>query len=747
MLIVDASGNLIGGTAPGAGNVLSGNGSRGIEIDTSQGTATDNLVQGNDIGTNQGGTAAVPNAGDGVFLGGVLQNGTVVNAPADNTIGGTDPGARNIIAGNTIDGVRLTNGALRNEVEGNYIGIASDGATALGNGAVGVAILDSSDNTIGGSGSDASNVISGNLSDGVLIETLQNGATATGNRVEENIIGTNPTIRTALANSFSGVGILDASGNQITSNLISGNLSDGIYIATNRSGATTTGNRVEGNVIGLGLDQSGNFIRLENVQNGVEIVDSSNNTVGGTTAEAGNVISANGGDGVFIHGGTYATSDLTTGNRVEGNEIGTDRSGTAEGLGNLLDGVTITDGASNNTVGGPIPDTLGGPVTAPGNLISQNNRDGIDIETLTTDTAVARNNRVEGNFIGTDAAGTSDSGNHTDGIFVSYSPGNLIGGNTAADRNLVSGNFAFGIVVQGNAISITGPDGNSISGGEASGNLVEGNLVGTKASGSGRDVTDSLPLPFVSNLQGGIELDQASGNTIGGTDPGAKNVISGNIGAGVLLTGSVGFLSSENLVEGNYIGPDVTGSIVIGNTGSGVVLDFASNYNTIGGTNPGARNIISGNLGSGITLQRLAFNNVVEGNFIGTDLTGTRRPLLENTSTTQGNIQDGITFVNIAVDNTIGGTAPGAANVIAGNGGNGISLSSGSTGDLVLGNLIGTDVSSSSTTLGNALNGLLISDVSGNTIGATTPAPAISSQAMDSTASRSMPVPPRVRSM
>jgi hypothetical protein len=719
VLIIDASSNLIGGTAAGAGNVLSGNVSRGVEIDTSQAKATDNIVQGNFIGTNKGGTAALPNGGDGVFLGGVLQNGTVVNAPADNTIGGTDTSARNIIAGNTIDGVRLTNGAMKNQVEGNYIGIASDGKTALGNSAVGVAILDSSDNTIGGSGFDASNVISGNRSDGVFIETLENGATATGNLVEENLIGIAPNFMTAVANSASGVEIENASSNQIFSNLISGNLSDGIFISTDRTGARTTGTLVEGNIIGLALDPSGNYVRLENVQNGVEIVDSSNNTIGGTTADASNVISANGGDGVFIHGGTYATSHLTTGNLVEGNEIGTDPNGTAEGLGNLLDGVTITDGASNNTVGGPIPDTLGGPVTAPGNLISQNNRDGIDIETLTTDTVVTRSNLVEGNYIGTDATGTSNSGNHSDGVFVHYSPDNIIGGNTAADRNLVSGNFAFGIVVQGSTISITGPDGTPISGGDASGNLVEGNLVGTKASGSGRDVSNALPLPFVSNLQGGIELDNASGNTIGGTNPGAKNIISGNVGAGVLLTGSVGFLSIENQVEGNYIGPDVTGSIVIGNTGSGVVLDFASNNNTIGGTSPGARNIISGNLGSGITLQRNAYDNLVEGNFIGTDYTGTRRPFLENTSTTQGNIQDGITFVNIAVDNTIGGTAPGAANVIAGNGGNGISLSSGSTGNLMLGNLIGTDVRGTSTTLGNALNGLLIGDVSGNTIGGT----------------------------
>ena len=140
----------------------------------------------------------------------------------------------------------------------------------------------------------------------------------------------------------------------------------------------------------------------------------------------------------------------------------------------------------------------------------------------------------------------------------------------------------------------------------------------------------------------------------------------------------------------------MTGSIVIGNTGSGVEIDFFASNNTIGGTTAAARNIISGNLGSGITLQRASFDNVVQGNFIGTDVTGTKRPLLENSDQPQGNLQNGVSFLDLATDNTIGGTVPGAGNVIAGNTGNGIDLSSGSTGNLVLGNKIGVDVTGTS---------------------------------------------------
>ena len=238
----------------------------------------------------------------------------------------------------------------------------------------------------------------------------------------------------------------------------------------------STGNLVLGNYIGI--DMSGGN-RLDNLKAGVAITSgASNNTIGGATPDARNIISENEGDGVDIRGAN------TSGNMVEGNRIGTDFTG-MNGLGNLLDGVAISNGASGNTIGGS--------VSGAGNLISEN-RFGITIEVAPGDTAVATGNLVEGNSIGTNASGNEPLGNLSHGVVISNCPGNTVGGMTPASRNLISGNFGYGLSIQGS---------------QATGNLVEGNFIGTKASGSGLDL-NGFPLPFLSNLQGGIQIENWS---------------------------------------------------------------------------------------------------------------------------------------------------------------------------------------------------------------------------------------------
>ena len=128
---------------------------------------------------------------------------------------------------------------------------------------------------------------------------------------------------------------------------------------------------------------------------------------------------------------------------------------------------------------------------------------------------------------------------------------------------------------------------------------------------------------------------------------------------GVEITSSGG-----NLIEGNYIGTDVTGTIDRGNVDDG--LDIRTSSNTIGGTTAAARNIISGNDGDGVVLTTGgATSNVVQGNYIGTDVTGTN-PL--------GNGTHGVRLDNTASNNTIGGTVAGAANIIAFSAGRGVLL-------------------------------------------------------------------------
>ncbi len=181
-----------------------------------------------------------------------------------------------------------------------------------------------------------------------------------------------------------------------------------------------------------------------------------------------------------------------------------------------------------------------------------------------------------------------------------------------------------------------------------------GNLIGT-------DITGTVA---IANGNDGVEIDAgARGNTIGGTTPGAGNVISGNAGGGVEIAGGGG--TSGNVVTGNLIGTDIAGTAAIANGDDGVEIDFGRTANTIGGTTPGAGNVISGNAFDGVEIDRTGTSgNIVAGNFIGTDITGT---------VAIGNGSDGVVVV-LASGNTIGGTTTGARNVISGNAHDGVEI-------------------------------------------------------------------------
>src|SRR5262245_3617239 len=195
--------------------------------------------------------------------------------------------------------------------------------------------------------------------------------------------------------------------------------------------------------------------------------------------------------------------------------------------------------------------------------------------------------------------------------------------------------------------------------------IIEGNFIGTDLNGTAAS----------SNGVGVKSIISSSNSTIGGTTPAARNVISGNSDAGIL----VDFIVSNNcLLEGNFIGVDVTGTQRLSN-GTGVDLNSSGGGSvgnwTIGGTTAGARNIISGNRHDGVDLVE-CFGNLVHNNFIGTDVNGTL-PISNESGVLAG-----------GVGGTIGGTANNAPNLISGNVLFGLSLSgiSGRT-ELVQGNL------------------------------------------------------------
>ncbi len=286
-------------------------------------------------------------------------------------------------------------------------------------------------------------------------------------------------------------------------------------------------------------------------------------------------------------------------------------------------------------------------------------------------------NVIAGDLIGVDAAGDPGLGNGFDGVEINQSPNNTLGtGDVIADNGLV---------------------GVRITGAAASGNVIVGDLIGTDPTGT----------KALGNAYDGIYIVGASNNTIGSTSPGERNAISANASVGIQIDGPG---AGGNLVEGNDIGTDVTGTRALGNEVDGVFINGAAGT-VIGGPGPAQRNVISGNQLVGIRISGSgATGNILQGNYIGTDATGTA-PL--------GNGFDGVFTIN-APNNIIGGTATGAGNVISANGSVGVQFSgAGSAGNVVQGNEIGTDVTGTAA-LGNGLDGIFINGAPRNTIGGQT---------------------------
>jgi titin len=653
------------------GLVINRFGQEGILLES----AGSDIIQGNYLGTDVAGTSALAN-GD---------NGVEVNNISGNTIGGTTSSARNLLSGNVLGGIYITGASASNNiVEGNFIGTDATGTLSVANGS-GVRIDGATNNTIGGTQASAANVVSGNAGNGVVFLNV-----STFNTVEGNLLGTDPTGTVAVANALSGVQIGDFGSNNTiggtaagSRNIISGNAFTGVDIIS-----AADDNVVEGNYIGT--DISGK-LALGNRQIGVQFAgNAERNTVGGTTPEARNIISANHVEGIDLCGG--ASSSV-----VEGNYIGTDVTGTVA-LGNTTYGIDVAQVFSatitNNVISGNGSDgifirpsssstvvqanfigtdasganalrnsgsgirgfgdsstTIGGTSTGQGNVISGNGVDGIRLD---GDSSAL----VEGNDIGTNAARTGALGNLGSGIHViDAASATTIGGTVTGAGNLISGNLQNGVWLE-----------------NASSALVEGNLIGTDISGS----------VALGNATNGVEID-SSLNTIGGTVSSARNIISGNGSNGLLITSGSG---TSNTVEGNYIGTDVSGTLALRNASAGVEIDSA--HNTIGGTSSGARNIISGNGTNGVLItSNNASTNTVEGNYIGTDVSGTLA---------LANVSNGVKFAASANNNTIGGSASGAANTIAFNGADGVLVDSG------VSNLISENSIFSSGNLGIELN-------------------------------------------
>ena len=308
-------------------------------------------------------------------------------------------------------------------------------------------------------------------------------------------------------------------------------------------------------------------------------------------------------------------------------------------LGVLADGLTQ---GGNDFIGvelsGP-SNIVGGTANADRNVISNHGLNGGE---GVVDDASAGQTVIIGNFIGTNATGASGlstqvANAQNTGIALIGS-GDRVGGETPAERNIISGNFY--------GISIGTTTNSSVN------DQILGNYIGADRTGTAAVPNDS-----------GIFVSNGKSSTIGGTTPAARNLISGNSSGGITF-----FDASASLIEGNYVGTDVTGTKSLASNGAGITLEQNGGPNTVGGTAPGAGNLISGN---GIGIYMFANQASILDNTIGTSVDGD--PLGNTTfGIYLSALSNGFT-VTEASSNTIAG------NVIAENAYTGVLISGGNT--------------------------------------------------------------------
>ena len=544
---------VLGGTGGSTigGLIFHGSPGRGITV-----LSTGNTIAGNWIGLGPTGAVAA-NANVGVLLSGTTAR--------NNTIGGTSVADRNVISGNASYGVLIQSGATGTSVQGNFVGTDVTGTLGVPNlHGIGVSGATTANNTIGGTATGARNLVSGNDGYGILL-----GSSTFGNTVQNNWAGPNAAGTAGIIGQATGIQVqTSATGNLIggtvtgAGNVVSGN--DGTGLSLNGVSANT----VAGNLVGL--DPTA-VTAIPNGVDGINLVGSATgNTIGGTTAAARNVVSGNSRYGIYL---ANAVS-----NQVAGNYVGLNGAGTGA-VPNGGTGVYLAFSTTGNTIGGA---TAGS-----GNVVSGNGNSGIGL--------AAPSNTASGNIVGLNAAGTAAVPNATYGIVVAAGATNsVVGGPTPAQRNIVSGNTSQGINVDG-----------------TSGSLIQGNWVGLNAAGTAA----------IANGSDGVNF-----NSQGGTNRLIGNVISGNALRGVFLAAG----PATQIIQGNIIGRDPTNTFTVANTTDGI--NVQSSGNTIGGILTGEGNVVAGNGRAGIAVVGAAVSNRISGNSffanagVGIDLSASTTP-------------------------------------------------------------------------------------------------------------------------
>jgi hypothetical protein len=359
--------------------------------------------------------------------------------------------------------------------------------------------------------SGGNSTVSGLVLNNFVTYGIQLAAAGT-NTVTGCIVGLDPTGTVKVgADMVRGIWVNGSPGNVIggttrgAGNVLSGN-ANGVAIEN----AGSTGNKVQGNMIGLGTDGS----IIQNSNSGVRIALGATGTVVGTTSLNGsgrNVIAGN-----VI--GVSLRDAASQSNQVLGNYIGTDATGT-EARANGT-GILISEANRN---------TIGGTVSGSGNVVSGNTGVGIDVQGITDG-----GNKIFGNLVGTTAVGTAPLPNASGIRLLNCMVANHVG--TSGGGNVISGNTGNGVninksnnqFVQGNVIG-TSRDGST---------AIPNGLNGVQVAGSDTTIGGGVPNLIASNAQSGVLIRSGVGNTITG------NQIHDNGGRGIDLGGN-GFLPND----------------------------------------------------------------------------------------------------------------------------------------------------------------------------------------------------------
>lgn len=612
-------------------NVVSNETSNGIYVGNGPLTA---IIAGNIIGlaSSNSGTTWTTAAGNGTSAAAGSKNGIKIasNSLTALTIGGDATEERNVIASNPEDGINVTDAgsAIAYTIRNNYIGLASDGSTARANSGAGLDLDD------GGAITLTDNVISNNAVHGVDI-SAGTSLTATGNKIG--------TIATGLASAGNtGAGILITAstmasviiggstagqGNTIAAQLTGSNTGFGISI-TDLS-AITTAVSILGNYIGIGSDGTtvgtvGQSSYMGNASQGIKIAKGAvtiggDNDLANSLLAAGNVISNNGTDGIYL------TSNVTSAD-VYGNVVGAKKNVTSglytDAAGNGGNGFMIDNGSTATSI--LIGSAAGTTTASRRNYFNYNglpsvvgNEYGVYVKAPGGAGGPATV-KIKNNYIGADYNGTAGLGNYNGGVLVERGTAvtigtDLDGSNDADEGNVISGNGG-------------GADGTTPGSGIRLTDTIT--AVGIYGNIIGMNSTKTVAL---ANIAGGIvinSLNAAATITVGSTSSNGRNYISGNgnlsnSGSSGILVGASNTAGTILNIVNNYIGTNGTGTTAIPNSLGGInIADTSSRVTTtIGDGTTAGRNLISGNTGGGITIT--GGNVTINNNYLGTTADGT----------------------------------------------------------------------------------------------------------------------------